>query len=150
MKRNIIIGLFLSVGMFSNGQTTKEKKVKDLLHTMGTTKTMETSFEYMINFYKTQNPTIPHSYWAKAEKLINYEDLIQKIIPIYTRNFTEQEIDDLLVFYRTSTGKAMIEKMPNILRESMNAGQTWGRELAEKIEKDISKNKNYTSPPPMS
>lgn len=146
MNRNIIIAFFLSVAVSSYGQSAKEIKVKELLHTMGTTKAMKTSYEYMINYYK--NPDIPRKYWDKAEKLISYEDLIRRIVPIYANNFSEREIDDLIVFYQTSTGKAMVEKMPVILQESLATGQIWGKELAEKIEKDLSKEKNYTSPPP--
>ena len=44
----------------------------------------------------------------------------------------------------------MIEKMPLILQESMSIGENWGRELAQKLERDISKSKekSYSSPPP--
>ena len=150
MNKNIITVLFLSVGMFYFGQTTKEQKVADLLQAMGTTQTMKTSYEFFINSYKEQYPEIAEEYWQRAGKLVNYEDLIKRIIPVYMKNFSEKEIDDLLAFYQTTTGKAMIEKMPLILQESMSIGENWGRELAQKLERDISKSKekSYSSPPP--
>lgn len=150
MNKNIFTVLFLSGGMFYFGQTTKEQKVVDLLQAMGTTQTMKTSYEFFMNRYKEQYPEIAEEFWQRAGKLVNYEDLIKRIIPVYMKNFSEKEIDDLLAFYQTTTGKAMIEKMPLILQESMSIGENWGRELAQKLERDISKSKekSYSSPPP--
>lgn len=145
--------ILLSVGVFSFGQTAKEQKITDLLSLMGTTQSMKTTYEYLINNYKNQYPSVSSEYWDRAGKLVNYEDLIRRIIPVYTKNFSEKEIDDLLAFYQTSTGKTMIEKMPVILQESMSIGETWGRELSQALEKDIAdnKSKSYSSPPkPMS
>lgn len=133
-----------------NAQTHKDLKIAELLEMMGTTQTMKTSYEFFIANYKKQYPEAPAEFWQKATSLVNYADLMKRIIPVYSKHFTEQEIDDLIKFYNSSTGKTMIEKMPMILQESMMLGQEWGIELAQKIEKEISatEEKVYTPPPP--
>lgn len=103
---------------------------------MGSTQAMKTSFEYMINYYKQTNPQISSQYWDNSLKHVDYNELVQKLVPVYSKHFTEQEIGDLLNFYNTSTGKKMIDKMPAILEESMEIGRKWGIELAQKIEKE--------------
>ena len=149
MKKNIIAVTFMMFGVFANAQTTKEIKIAELLETMGSTQAMKTSYEYMIEHYKKSNPTISAEYWEKATSLVNYEDLVQKLVPVYSKHFSEQEIEDLIAFYQTATGKQMITKMPAILQESMQIGQTWGIELAEKIEKKLPQTKRqYDNPPP--
>ena len=136
-------------GVFTNAQSSKDVKIAELLETMGSTQAMKTSFEYMINYYKQNNPQISSEYWDNASKHVDYDELVQKLIPVYSKHFTEQEIVDLLKFYNTSTGKKMIEKTPTILEESMEIGRKWGIELAQKIEKEIpvSTKKEYSSPP---
>ena len=149
MKKNIFAITFLAFGVFTNAQTSKDVKIVELLETMGSTQAMKTSFEYMINYYKQNNPQISSQYWDNAFKHVDYNELVQKLVPVYSKHFTEQEIVDLLNFYNTSTGKKMIEKMPAILEESMEIGRKWGIELAQKIEKEIpvSTKKEYSSPP---
>ena len=132
-------------GVFTNAQSSKDVKIAELLETMGSTQAMKTSFEYMINYYKQNNPQISSEYWDNSLKHVDYNELVQKLVPVYSKHFTEQEIVDLLKFYNTSTGKKMIEKTPTILEESMEIGRKWGIELAQKIEKEIPV--TTTSPP---
>ena len=152
MKKNILAIAFLVFGVFTNAQSSKDVKIAELLETMGSTHAMKTSFEYMINYYKQNNPQISSEYWDNSLKHVDYNELVQKLVPVYSKHFTEQEIVDLLNFYNTSTGKKMIEKMPAILEESMEIGRKWGIELAQKIEEKISvstKSENTSPPPPM-
>lgn len=152
MKKNIFAIAFLVFGVFTNAQSSKDVKIAELLETMGSTQAMKTSYEYMINYYKQNNPNISSEYWDNASKHVDYDELVHKLIPVYSKHFTEQEIVDLLNFYNTSTGKKMIEKMPAILEESMEIGRKWGIELTQKIEEKISvstKSENTSPPPPM-
>ena len=152
MKKNILAIAFLVFGVFTNAQSSKDVKIAELLETMGSTQAMKTSFEYMINYYKQNNPQISSEYWDNSLKHVDYNELVQKLVPVYSKHFTEQEIVDLLKFYNTSTGKKMIEKTPTILEESMEIGRKWGIELAQKIEKEIpvsTKSENTSPPPPM-
>ena len=150
MKKNILAIAFLVFGVFTNAQSSKDVKIAELLETMGSTQAMKTSFEYMINYYKQNNPQISSQYWDNSLKHVDYNELVQKLVPVYSKHFTEQEIVDLLNFYNTSTGKKMIDKMPVILQESMEIGRKWGIELAQKIEEEISVStkSEYSSPPP--
>ena len=101
MKKNILAIAFLVFGVFTNAQSSKDVKIAELLETMGSTQAMKTSFEYMINYYKQNNPQISSEYWDNASKHVDYDELVQKLIPIYSKHFTEQEIDDILNFYKT-------------------------------------------------
>lgn len=46
----------------------------------------------MIEHYKKNYPDVPTEYWDKASKYVNYNELIEKLIPVYTKHFTEQII----------------------------------------------------------
>lgn len=145
MKKISLILLVLS-GVVLTAQTKIETKVTHLLDIMGSAKSMKTTYDYMIDHYKKTAPQVPASYWEEAAKLVNYNSLIKKLVPVYTKHFSEKEIDDLIIFYSSDVGKKTVEKTPLILQESMEIGQIWGAELAQQLEKNISNSK--TPPPP--
>ena len=117
MKKNILAIAFLVFGVFTNAQSSKDVKIAELLETMGSTHAMKTSFEYMINYYKQNNPQISSEYWDNSLKHVDYNELVQKLVPVYSKHFTEQEIDDILNFYKTPAGKKIIEETPKITKE---------------------------------
>ena len=59
------------------------------------------------------------------------QQLIDLDVPIYQHNFTEQDVRGLLAFYRTPLGQKLLRVQPVIMRESMLAGEQWGRQRVE-------------------
>ena len=59
------------------------------------------------------------------------QQMIDLAVPIYQRNFTEQDVRGLLAFYRTPLGQKLLKVQPVIMRESMLAGEQWGRQRVE-------------------
>ncbi|AYO57174.1 hypothetical protein CO230_02955 [Chryseobacterium sp. 6424] len=147
MIKIVIVAACCLIGNVANAQQTKEQKVKELLSITGTTQMMESTFEQILSYYQSTYPDVPTEYWQKAMKLANFDQVIDQIIPVYLKHFSESEISDVIAFYKTTTGQKIIIKMPVIYQESMEIGREWGTELAKKIEKDILKEKNLTSPP---
>ena len=45
-------------------------------------------------------------------------------VPLYDKFFSEQELRDLLAFYRTPTGQKSLKVMPELLAESMQQAAT--------------------------
>lgn len=52
--------------------------------------------------------------WPKLEPIY---------IDIYRRNFTQQEVNDMLAFYRTPSGRAVVDKMPATMQQAGQAVQ---------------------------
>ncbi|MBI3323976.1 MAG: DUF2059 domain-containing protein [Candidatus Omnitrophica bacterium] len=51
---------------------------------------------------------------------IDLGQTIQEVyVPLYAKYFSEQELKDLINFYRSPSGKKALSVMPNLLRESM-------------------------------
>jgi len=48
--------------------------------------------------------------------------LHESYLRIYAKYFTEQEIEDLVAFYASPTGKKTLEVMPQLMSEGMKAG----------------------------
>ncbi len=58
--------------------------------------------------------------------------MIDLILPIYSKHFTLEELEQLIAFNRTPLGQKVIAEMPMVMKESMSAGQEWGRQLGER------------------
>ena len=54
---------------------------------------------------------------------LGWEKLEPEYTRMYSAAFTEQQMDDILVFYRSSTGRAMVDKTPALLKESSTIAQ---------------------------
>jgi hypothetical protein len=65
------------------------------------------------------------------------DEFADEIAAIYARNFTPDEIRDLVVFYRSPTGQKLIDKLPIVAKQSMETGQAWGRKLAGELQSRI-------------
>ena len=85
---------------------------------------------------------MPQEFWDDFVKSIKPGDLIDLIVPIYDKYYSEQEVDELVAFYNSPVCKKTISMMPMIMQESMEAGRTWGKVLGEKVAQQL-KEKGY-------
>ena len=71
--------------------------------------------------------------WDAFMAEFDMNEFIEMVIPIYERHFTHDEIEQLIAFYESPIGKKMIKVQPQIVTESMTAGQEWAKRLIERI-----------------
>nr|WP_246534888.1 DUF2059 domain-containing protein [Wohlfahrtiimonas chitiniclastica] len=76
---------------------------------------------------------------AEVKKEFNVDQLIDLLVPVYQKEFTEADVKAFLEFYQSPAGKKMIEKQPVIMQESMMIGQQWGMGVAQKIQTILEK-----------
>ncbi|MHA6493536.1 DUF2059 domain-containing protein [Pseudomonas borbori] len=68
------------------------------------------------------------SYQAKANVALNsavgWDKLKPDMVKLYTRNFNEQELKDLIAFYESPLGQKVLQKMPTLTAESAQLTQS--------------------------
>jgi len=64
-------------------------------------------------------------------------ELVEQMALIYARNFTTEDMQEMLAFYRTSVGQKLVEKMPAISQEGVTVGQAWGRQIGVEVQSRI-------------
>lgn len=60
---------------------------------------------------------------ATVRKMLNWETLKPRFIDLYAATYTEPELDGILAFYKSAAGRAMLDKMPQLMQGSMRIGQ---------------------------
>lgn len=76
----------------------------------------------------------PRRYVAAMREELSWASLKPMYIQIYQENFTQEEIDGLIAFYKSPTGRAVVDKMPAVMQQSMLAMQNRFRPLAAKMQ----------------
>jgi uncharacterized protein len=59
--------------------------------------------------------------------------LTDEVARLYAARFTEQELKDVLAFYKTPAGRKVIIEEPKILDASMSHAQDWANKLSEEV-----------------
>jgi hypothetical protein len=111
----------------------KEDDIRTLMALTGAGKIGTQFIEQMMASFKETYPDVPASFWTAFAAEINADALIDKLLPVYEKHLTQDDIRQLIAFYRSPIGQKMIAAMPRITRDSMQIGQDWGRQVAEQV-----------------
>jgi hypothetical protein len=65
---------------------------------------------------------------------LTWEKLEPTMTDIYRKDFTQRQVDDMLKFYRSPTGVAMIDKMPLVMQQASQSVQAMLPPLIEKLQ----------------
>lgn len=72
----------------------------------------------------------------KTQNEPRFSELHEQLAKIYAQHFNEQELKDILVFYKSPLGKKLITEEPKFTDQSMTFVQEWADKLAaEMVEK---------------
>jgi hypothetical protein len=148
MKKTIFIVLITFFSIQINAQTI-DGKIEKLLKLDGTINNIEKVISQTIEYQKQSNLGISDNYWEALEEKVSKKSLAElKLIvaPIYSKNYTETEIDNLIAFFSSKTGKLITEKQPIILEELNLPIMQWSQNLGSYVIEEIeNKGKNESN-----
>ena len=140
MKRilGIVILVFLIGAAGFSAETNKEKMIKELL---SVTKLDDTASkladELLSGLLKNNSNITGKQQMAFAEEMQNFLNyILTKQASLYDENYSEKEIKEILAFYKTPTGKKLVERTPVIQKkwlDDVSANYIPG--MADRLEK---------------
>jgi hypothetical protein len=125
----IISLCFLSISFQDTTVTNIEKLIK-------VTKTKESTEKLVkgaIDFYKKKHLNVSVMTWSNIEKSIDYYSYYKKIKQIYSSNYTDTEIKELIKLYNPKTMDKYTAKTKKVEQQLYNAGKEFGKELSQLI-----------------
>lgn len=136
--KSILCGLCFTFLAFSaSAQSDKISDIKALMVSTGMSDMAKQMAGQVINMQKQNNPDVPAEFWDKFMAEMNMDELMDLMVPIYDKYYTQEEIKGLTEFYQTELGKKTISVMPSLMQESMVAGQQWGMKLGQRVADQI-------------
>lgn len=138
MKKLLLLIFVATLSATSFAQTnTKTEKIRKLLEVTGSSKLGMQVLDNIVDMYKRSYAQVDHTFWDEFRKEINAGELVNLVIPIYDKFYTEQELTQLITFYESPLGKKVVQTLPGIMQESMRAGEEWGKQIGEKVVKRL-------------
>ena len=62
-----------------------------------------------------------------------FSELSTEVARIYATRFTDQELKDMLAFYKSSSGQKMLTEQPKVVEASMKFAQDWANKLSDEV-----------------
>ena len=146
--RYLLIGLLtLIINLPAFAEAGKRESVKELMALTEVDSMVDTMYSQMSQVFsgvgeqlgiKASEQILFDNYMEKIVALmkedVSWERMEEPMIDIYLNNFTEEEIQDLLSFYRSNTGRSLIKKTPMVMGESVKLSQEMMVEMMPKIQ----------------
>jgi hypothetical protein len=92
----------------------KRDLIRQLITASGMRRNVENSIEQAVM-------KMPLERRAEMAELFRAEEVIEAIMPLYGKYYTEEELKDLLEFYKSPVGQKVTEVTPRITRDAMDA-----------------------------
>ena len=142
MKKTILVSLILAVTTLTAFSQTKQESIKELFSLMK----IESTFDkIVIPFQGLQKDSV--SKGLTSSLMNSIKPMFKKImdedmVGIYDKYYTQQEIKDLIRFYKTKTGQKYINTAPEIQNEIMTIVKA--KYMGEFLKSPIFKPENTT------
>jgi len=74
---------------------------------------------------------------SSVRKALSWDTLAPVYRDIYRQTFTGDDIDAIIAFYESPTGQRMLEKMPELMQNTMSAMQRLIVPMLQQMERDV-------------
>ncbi|HEU5234100.1 MAG TPA: DUF2059 domain-containing protein [Terriglobales bacterium] len=110
----------------------KRADIRKLIELTGAANISADALQKMIEPLKASYPQVPEEFWDTFVHEVHSDELVDLVIPIYDKYYTHEEIQELTHFYQTPVGQKTIKVLPKLSAEAIDAGQEWGRTVADR------------------
>ena len=141
MKKGLLfLAAFVLLTFGAQAQSAEFKaSVRKLMAVSGSDATLKMIPEQILSMIE-QAPALPESVKVEIQAMFSEEallSLMDRMVPIYAKYYTQQDMDDLIAFYDTPLGKKLSTVQPQITLESMSVAQQWAAEIGQKVASKI-------------
>jgi TonB family protein len=84
-----------------------------------------------------RNDQIAAALIRKLRAKMDSNEFMERIVPVYARHFSLEEIRKLIEFYETPAGKHFVEALPRVMLEGNAIGEQWAREIMPEVMKQL-------------
>ncbi len=127
MTKKIILSLLLlSIFSINANEKRNTAAVYELFTTMDMAKTYQQTIEKMLEMQVKQNPSIEPLKDTMLEffdKYMGWKSMKEDMAKIYMNNFTDNELKQLIAFYKTPIGKKAAILVPTLASEGAAISQ---------------------------
>jgi hypothetical protein len=119
----------------------KEARIRELMELTGAKnlgqELIEAGMEQFRGSVQDSQPDNPRAkqfvdaFVARFQKHFDTDSLTDRIIPIYDKYLTDDDLKGLIAYYHSPLGQRMLQSLPELTRESQAAGFAMGQKAAQ-------------------
>jgi hypothetical protein len=127
----------------------KEAEIRKMLKLNGTEKLMVQMKEQMLATFRQRQSSLPPEFWDRMDKDMDVHELLEKMIPIYDKNYTLDDLKAANAFYESPAGQRIIASSPKVMAEVGPIAKQWGAAVGLKVMLEMQdyKQRMSTTPP---
>jgi len=110
-----------------------EEQVRQLMEVVGVGKMLAQMNAQAMSTLQQSMPCVSPDFWQNYMDANQTQLFIGRLVPVYQRHFSADELNGLLKFYRSPLGQKVINEMPTTMTEATQAGQQWSHERSEQM-----------------
>lgn len=112
----------------------KEKRalILKFIEVFGTRKVMAQNFEMMFESLSQEKPDMA----SKLREKVKVDEIIERLIPLYEKHFTSQELKSYIEFYSSPVGAKLINNISVIMKESIAVSTDYIKEKFPEMAKE--------------
>lgn len=114
-----------------------EDQVRQLMEVVGLGKMLLQMNTQAVNTLQQSMPCVPTDFWQNYMNESQTQLFIGRLVPVWQRHFTSDEMNGLLKFYRSPLGQKVITEMPTTMAEANEAGQQWSHERSDQMVNEL-------------
>lgn len=137
INRIVAVIFFALLGLTTNAQDqTYEGTLQYLFEKNGSYETFQVVVVQLFDMYRQNYNDVDTETWDKLEqefKNTSMSDLVSLLTPVYEKYLTQEDLQIMINFYDSPTGKKYAKYTPTISQESMAIGQEWGLQIGQKV-----------------
>ncbi|MCL6273533.1 DUF2059 domain-containing protein [Muricauda sp. 2012CJ35-5] len=137
INRIVAVIFFALLGLTTNAQDqTYEGTLQNLFEKNGSYETFQVVVVQLFDMYRQNYNDVDTETWDKLEqefKNTSMSDLVSLLTPVYEKYLTQEDLQIMINFYDSPTGKKYAKYTPTISQESMAIGQEWGLQIGQKV-----------------
>ena len=116
---NIDVDQFEEIGM----PIEKAKLIVVLIDVSGVRRNMEKNLEQVME-------GVPEEQKDFYKELFNVDEIVERLVPLYDKYYTEKELWDIVQFYESPAGQKALEVTPKIMKETIGVSLEYFKEKA--------------------
>ena len=164
MKNVLLVHILCSLSLLAHADGTKRETVEELLRLTNADAIIDSAYAQtdqvlqnmgrQLGIRPSEQAIFDRFTSRVAEQMrkeMTWEKMKEPMIQVYMKHYTEKEMQDMIAFYSTDTGRSMVQKMPAVMQDSMLVSQqllmefmpqvqTLSRELRQELEAERQRN----------
>lgn len=123
-RLGVIAGTLLSVALLgaSTGQVhaaqPTEQQVRKLMDAIGLGRSLSQMNTQIATSMKQSLPCVASNYWQDFIDQNGSNEFIGRLVPVYQKHFTADEVDGMVKFYSSPLGQKVLTEMPAAMAEA--------------------------------